>query len=70
MIDVVVVTADSKEMILACLRELVAPGIATITVVDNELSWGADSAFSCSLVSAANAALESPLTWLELSAAS
>ena len=35
MIDVVVVTANSKEMILACLRELVAPGIATITVVDN-----------------------------------
>jgi N-acetylglucosaminyl-diphospho-decaprenol L-rhamnosyltransferase len=35
MIDVVVVTADSQEMILACLRELVGPNIASVTVVDN-----------------------------------
>ena len=35
MIDVVVVTADSKDMVLECLRELAAPEIATITVVDN-----------------------------------
>jgi N-acetylglucosaminyl-diphospho-decaprenol L-rhamnosyltransferase len=34
-IDVVVVTADSKEMVLQCLRELAAPSIVSVTVVDN-----------------------------------
>jgi GT2 family glycosyltransferase len=34
-IDVVVVTADSKEMVLHCLQELGAPSIVTLTVVDN-----------------------------------
>lgn len=35
MIDVVVVTADSQKMVLDCLRELVGPNIASVTVVDN-----------------------------------
>lgn len=35
MIDVVVVTADSKEVVLACLAELESPRLASVTVVDN-----------------------------------
>jgi N-acetylglucosaminyl-diphospho-decaprenol L-rhamnosyltransferase len=43
-IDVVVVTADSKEMVLQCLQELAAPSIVTVFVVDNASQDGTGEA--------------------------
>jgi N-acetylglucosaminyl-diphospho-decaprenol L-rhamnosyltransferase len=42
-IDVVVVTANSKEMVLACLVKLESPSIASITVVDNGSTDGTET---------------------------
>jgi GT2 family glycosyltransferase len=43
-IDVVVVTADSQKMVIACLRELFGPSIASVIVVDNGSQDGTDKA--------------------------
>jgi N-acetylglucosaminyl-diphospho-decaprenol L-rhamnosyltransferase len=59
-IDVVVVTADSKEMVLACLAELESPRIASITVVDNGSRDGTDEAVRNAFPSADVAHLTEP----------